>query len=692
MWGLFALTILAEIAILYLPGFFLLSLLKWNTATRVVVAPLVSIALYEVFAIAYAEAGVFVSAFSLFIPLLILTACVFVVVFTKNAKVYSMPAPNRRSFKLACRHFADSNVAIMLLYVLVAAIVGLFYFVIPLDGAASFSQESDNTAHLGYIQSFLASGNYSTLDVSLYHDAQSPSETPTGSKEGGFYPAAWHCVAALAASLTGANAAIAANASLFVFVVVVIPLGVFLLIQTVLGGNKVVLCCGAVVSLAFSAFPWGMITFGPLYPNMAAFSLVLPVVCLFVNCIEALLGRDAKGFAGYLAVFSVGLFSLATLQPNAVFTVGVFLVPFCFHSIAKAVQGRSLPIRLVTLVGFVVFVGLMWLIAYKLPFMQSVVGFAWEPFTSLRQAVVNIALLSYSGSTAQPLLAVLVVLGGLACFVQGKNRWLIWTYVLMCFLVLIASFASGSLRSLLTGFWYTDSYRIAAMAALAGLPLAAYGLYSVYGALKWICARCKLGYRNAESPTKGVVACLFVLSFCLLFYPSFSIVGILNVGTPFGDFEARWHDENHSVNICIMDEEEERFLEEVNGVVSSDDVILNIPDDGSVFAYGAYGLDVFYRRTGVAAIGKESAESEIIRQHLAEYANNSSVQEAVESCNAKYLLVLDQGSDPDGHRYWFGHYNSDEWVGIDAVNDYTPGFRVILSEGDMRLYAIESME
>ena len=138
-----------------------------------------------------------------------------------------------------------------------------------------------------------------------------------------------------------------------------------------------------------------------------------------------------------------------------------------------------------------------------------------------------------------------------------------------------------------------------------------------------------------------------------------------------------------------MDEEEELFLKKVSDTISNDDLIINIPDDGSVFAFGGYDLNTYYRRSGVAAIGAESEDSKIIRLGLNEYANNLDVKEAVERSGAKYLLVLDQGEDKEGDRYWFGHYNSTEWVGIDAITDETPGFKVVLAEGDMRLYEIE---
>ena len=228
------------------------------------------------------------------------------------------------------------------------------------------------------------------------------------------------------------------------------------------------------------------------------------------------------------------------------------------------------------------------------------------------------------------------------------------------------------------------------MAALAAIPLAAYGLYALAKlferALVYLKASCG---NHSSSASKSGFVIFFIVIVAAIYYPSYALSGIGTVATPFGDFEARWHDENHSVNICIMDEEEELFLEKVSDTISNDDLIINIPDDGSVFAFGGYDLNTYYRRSGVAAIGAESEDSKIIRLGLNEYANNLDVKEAVERSGAKYLLVLDQGEDKEGDRYWFGHYNSTEWVGIDAITDETPGFKVVLAEGDMRLYEIE---
>jgi hypothetical protein len=58
----------------------------------------------------------------------------------------------------------------------------------------------------------------------------------------------------------------------------------------------------------------------------------------------------------------------------------------------------------------------------------------------------------------------------------------------------------------------------------------------------------------------------------------------------------------------------------------------------------------------------------------------------------EYVLVLDKGvSYEDG--VWLSQYHKGqvvEWGGITSIDDTTPGFSVVLAEGDeMRLYRID---
>ena len=50
-------------------------------------------------------------------------------------------------------------------------------------------------------------------------------------------------------------------------------------------------------------------------------------------------------------------------------------------------------------------------------------------------------------------------------------------------------------------------------------------------------------------------------------------------------------------------------------------------------------------------------------------------------------LQLDQNGKHDGNHFLFS-YEQNDWFGIDRIDDDTPGFEIVLSEGDMRLYRI----
>ncbi len=692
MWDIFLLTIIAGIIILYLPGFIFLKALRFSSQMSLVISPVIAITAYSCMGILFEKLSIFCSWQSMFLPLLLV--CLLILFLSKlfsfarkkDAHLCSIIAPRGRTDWL-----------IIGAYLAVGCLIAAFYFILPLNGANSFNQGPDNAFHLSLIQSFLDSGNFSSLNASYYQTIENVYQDPTGAGgSAGFYPAAWHCFTALAGSATSAGAAIAANASLFIFLAIVFPLNIYGLISILFAGNRLAIISGALVAIAFGAFPWNLLTFGPLYPNFVAFVMVPTFVGLFISVFKKGIARHERVVCCIL--FVLGLPGLVLLQTNAVFTVGVFLIPFCvgliwktanlipLHSFSKRV------VRVLLIAAFIVMCGVLWFLFYNLPVMQGVVSYPWEPFTSLRQEVANIFFLSYRETPAQPILGILVVIGALYLLKQKRNRWLVVTYIICCFMCMTAAIMSGELRSVLIGFWYTDSYRIAAMAALAGIPLATLGLYCLFRVVVFLWDKLA-GFDLKEN--KLVVTQIVSISLVMLvffYYPNFNIIGIGQVQTALGEFESEWFDYNNNIGACVLDHDEQEFLKEVRAVVG-DDLVINKPDDGSVFAYGSMGIDVFYKRTGIEGYYTDSEESQLFRNCLDEYIYNNKVQDAVERVGAKYLLLLDLDvNDTTQERYWYDHYYEDRWQGIDSISDDTPGFRIVLSEGDMRLYEIEPIE
>ena len=67
------------------------------------------------------------------------------------------------------------------------------------------------------------------------------------------------------------------------------------------------------------------------------------------------------------------------------------------------------------------------------------------------------------------------------------------------------------------------------------------------------------------------------------------------------------------------------------------------------------------------------------------------VQQAVSDFGAEYLLLLDYQNE-NGSGMYSGGYDASDWQGVLSVTDETPGFEVVLSEGDMRLYRITALD
>lgn len=87
------------------------------------------------------------------------------------------------------------------------------------------------------------------------------------------------------------------------------------------------------------------------------------------------------------------------------------------------------------------------------------------------------------------------------------------------------------------------------------------------------------------------IGVLLALLCIVLYLPTFSI-GDAKVETALGKIQEEYYGANHNEipsHHIKLDEEEEAFLDEVARIVPEGELILNMPDDGSVFAYATVG-------------------------------------------------------------------------------------------------------
>ena len=119
-----------------------------------------------------------------------------------------------------------------------------------------------------------------------------------------------------------------------------------------------------------------------------------------------------------------------------------------------------------------------------------------------------------------------------------------------------------------------------------------------------------------------------------------------------------------------------------------DSLVLNCPEDGSFFAYSIGDINTYFRSPGFTDQDDLTDDARCIKNQLYRIDKNNSVRKAVVDVNAQYVMLLDLGGEITADRHTYGYYDPQEWEGFNQITDSTPGFEVVLSEGDMRLYKI----
>lgn len=187
----------------------------------------------------------------------------------------------------------------------------------------------------------------------------------------------------------------------------------------------------------------------------------------------------------------------------------------------------------------------------------------------------------------------------------------------------------------------------------------------------------------------GVALAIILVIGALNLFPTFNVTVHDEVfGTGFGTFTKRIHETYDPAVEHVYSAREIAFVGQALDRVPKDALVINQPNDGSTFAYALNDMNTYYRH---CRVGKQTEDSRTIRLKLVDYATDEQVRKAVKDTGAEYVLLLDQGVKlEDG--VWLPQYGDPRpWEGIDSITDDTPGFSIVLADGDMRLYRIDEV-
>jgi len=521
----------------------------------------------------------------------------------------------------------------------------------------NFSQTFDNIFHLNAVRFVLDTGNASSLYVGRMTN-------PGGAL--GFYPAAWHGAVALIVQLTGIAIPIAVNAMSVAVAAVVWPLGIVLLTRTLFGRGPVLTVAAGILSTAFPLFPMLLLDYGVLYPYQLGLALV-PVALAATAQALGLCASSPSGMPRiWWAIVLLGtLPGIALAHPGALVSWLALSSPMVLiFAILRLRAARSARGRWIVVGLFVVYL-IAGVLALKVlrppleargwPTVMSVPAAAWE--------VLSVS--AWFGVAAA--IAAIAVLAGIvwAVLTRTATTWVsLGMYVVAAVLfITVASLPFGTLRDALTGAWYNNIPRLAAMLPLAMVPLAAYGVARTTGALAKVPAvsRARVSVAPVWRGTIGVAG--IVIGALLVQGPALAVAST-SVSHAFAI----------TPSSVLVNSDEYALLQRLDSHVPDGVAIAGSPWTGSSMAYALADRPVLMPHT----LMEITDELELVNEGLSEATPGSSVCAAMSALGVGF--VLDFGTQEV-------HGAVHEFPGFEDLAG-SPAVELVDHEGDARLYAI----
>ena len=719
MWLEFFQSAVVIVALLYVPGVILLHASGMSKPWALVSAPLVSCALY------FIEGEIF-SALNIPIPLAVMVLVPLLIAALVNGYVYYIAPKNKKDHSGEKRDKSKTSQVsqtckqptcsaplficeelpfwMPLLYAAVGLLTVGFLFLPTLPSASSFVQGWDIVHHLDVTQAMIESQKYSSIHYDFYSTIET-AITPWEPGSSGFYPSGWNIIVALTTQLVSTTVPIAGNALNFVSAAIVFPLSICSLIAKVLPKHRIALISGAFICLAFFVFPWSLLIYGPIFPNTVAFCVMPSIWWIFMQMTRS--KTPKHDLIWLIVIFILGGITLFILHPSTIFSSIVVLLPWSFARIGESKRrvvlfGKQLkPVTLAY--AFFIFALVIWSVFYYVLIIRGVaLNFWWSAYSSLQDAILH-ALgmdfigLSYAGGelvSPQPVLSICVLVGAVWTFKHKQARWMVSAFMYLSILCIFIITFDVPLKGYLSGFWYTDPFRIAASCVIMAIPLAALGLATLAEAALELLASWRKKVTHSQAKTKActffavwtrplvaaaIIVCVVVLNYVVPM-PNLKSKKPIPAALAFKQASEKAYGDHY-----ILTSEELEFLRRVELTVPAGAVIANLPQDGSLWAYGTNDLHVLWRfPNGYDA--SERPASAILRKRLNRIASDPEVLQTARDLNVQYVLILDNVVDYSNAVT--STYKPGTFRGITQITDTTPGFEVVLEEGPMRLYKI----
>lgn len=662
---------LACVALVVLPGLLLSYAFGLRSLAAWAMAPVITVAFVAVLGVAAGTAGVGWS-----VPLVLVATVITAGVIAGGSwllrhRLRAAPA-DPREVRLAALAGLGS-----------AVVLGGLTVVLGLHKPDQVSQTFDAVFHYNAVAWILDSRNASSLTMNGLGTVDLP---------GGFYPAAWHDLTSLLVLATGSTILLSTNMLSAVAAIVVWPLSCLLLARQVFGPARAALAVTGVLSIAFTAFPWGLLGFGVLWPNLLAMTLA-PAGMAVVLSLCGLATDDAIGRGRAWLLLPVVAAAETLAQTNVVFSLAVlslFPVGVALTRRSRRLAGSGQTARAaLEPAAAVLLAGLGWWFSATSPALAAVRTQYWPPFESPAQAVGQVLLNATQGPVRTPgftalwALSIVVVIGIVLCAKRSEHRWLIAGYAISAALYVLSAAINRPDTQKFTGYWYNDAYRLGAMLPIVCVPLAVAGTVHLarraHGFL--------LGHRESpgDSPGAGRRRIGALPAFRSAAVPVVLVVlllGLLTKGLYLGDrvqtLTYRRTDALTGVNGegWLLDPRARAFFTKIATEIPPGAVVADNPWDGSALLWAVADRKTLFPHVAMIS----TPEQLYLAAHLIDVGSDPRVCGIARHLHVGYLLIGDG-------TFWADDGRRREYLGF-ADPVARPGFQLVDADGPLKLFRL----
>ncbi|UEL27363.1 DUF6541 family protein [Pseudarthrobacter sp. L1SW] len=643
------------IALLFLPGTLIVLALGLRNPAFVAVAPLLTVSIVAVSAIVAPYAGV---SWSL-LPVLVATLSIAAVLFAAR-KILKLRQPS-----VPWRAVAGTSGQMPVLagagFVIGAASIAL-QLRAAFGRPENISQTFDNVFHLNAIRYVLETGNASSLTITGMTNGDNPPY---------FYPAAWHGLASLLVQISGLPLPVAVNVLNLCVAATVWTLGCMFLVRSIVGSNPYAIGAAGVLAAGFGSFPILLLDFGVLYPNFLSVSMLPGTLA----CVSLFFGMSTFAQVGPLARFTLApvlALGVAIAHPNGVVSLAAMSVPvliaaFTAFAVRRRRAGKPAAASFVAGAGLLIVlavVAVLW--KYVRP---PAAAATWLPVQTPGQAVGEVLTNSAMQRPPAWAVSILVIVGLVYVLKRPLSIWISASFLIIATLfVMVSAGPAGRIRDLLTGVWYNDSYRLAALLPVAAVALAAIGAAWTIETLQDRIRR--VPDRGALTSKLGKPMVLYSVGPLVIL----AVLGLLQAPpmiTPVRSAQANY---STSPESPLVSSDEMALIKDLDQYVPAEATIAVNPWTGGAMAFAMADRNTTSKHT----LTTYTKAAELLNDKFREAASDPAVCPAARANNVRY--VLDFGTREV-------HGGNHGFQGL-QIPDSTPGFALLAQRGEAKLFEV----